>query len=60
VARIKKQCEDMNQEKNTALRERNGLKQQCTAAIRQWDIALRERNEYQEALAKVREKASCP
>lgn len=53
VSRIKKQCEDMMQERNVAVRERNGLKQQCTAAIRQWDIALRERNEYQEALSKV-------
>lgn len=50
---MKKQCEDMIQERNVAIRERNGLKQQCTAAIRQWDIALRERNEYQEALSKV-------
>jgi chromosome segregation ATPase len=50
---LKKQYEDVVQERNSAVRERNGLKQQCTAAIRQWDIALRERNEYREALAKV-------
>lgn len=43
------------EERNSAIRERNGLKQQCTAAIRQWDIALRERNEYREALAKVQQ-----
>lgn len=53
MARVKKQCEEMMNERNLAIRERNGLKQQCTAAIRQWDIALRERNEYQEALVKV-------
>lgn len=50
---MKKQYEEVVQERNSAVRERNGLKQQCTAAIRQWDIALRERNEYREALAKV-------
>ncbi|XP_068081799.1 disks large homolog 5 [Anabrus simplex] len=55
VNRIKKQCDEMAQERNAAIRERNGLKQQCTAAIRQWDIALRERNEYREALAKVQQ-----
>lgn len=53
VARLKKQYEEVVQDRNSAVRERNGLKQQCTAAIRQWDIALRERNEYREALAKV-------
>ncbi|XP_054265704.1 disks large homolog 5-like isoform X2 [Macrosteles quadrilineatus] len=53
MGRMKKKCEEMIQERNVAIRERNGLKQQCTAAIRQWDIALRERNEYQEALTKV-------
>lgn len=55
LGRMKKQCEEMIQERNVAIRERNGLKQQCTAAIRQWDIALRERNEYQEALSKVQQ-----
>ncbi|XP_075211047.1 disks large homolog 5-like isoform X1 [Lycorma delicatula] len=55
LGRLKKQCEEMVQERNVAVRERNGLKQQCTAAIRQWDIALRERNEYQEALTKVQQ-----
>ncbi|XP_073985790.1 MAGUK family member discs large 5 isoform X1 [Rhodnius prolixus] len=55
MARVKKQCEEMMNERNLAIRERNGLKQQCTAAIRQWDIALRERNEYQEALVKVQQ-----
>lgn len=55
TGRFKKQCEDIAQELNAAIRERNGLKQQCTAAIRQWDIALRERNEYREALSKVSE-----
>jgi hypothetical protein len=54
TGRFKKQCEDIAQELNAAIRERNGLKQQCTAAIRQWDIALRERNEYRDALSKVR------
>lgn len=42
-------------ERNSAIHERNALKQECTAAIRQWDIALRERNEYREALAKVQQ-----
>lgn len=55
AARLKKQCEEIAQERISAVRERNGLKQQCTAAIRQWDIALRERNEYREALAKVQQ-----
>lgn len=53
--RLKKQYDSVLEERNSALRERNGLKQQCTAAIRQWDIALRERNEYREALAKVQQ-----
>ncbi|EZA57168.1 Disks large-like protein [Ooceraea biroi] len=53
--RLKKQYDTVLDERNTAIRERNGLKQQCTAAIRQWDIALRERNEYREALAKVQQ-----
>jgi len=52
---LKKQYDSVLEERNSALRERNGLKQQCTAAIRQWDIALRERNEYREALAKVQQ-----
>lgn len=52
---MKKQYDEIVQERNSAVRERNGLKQQCTAAIRQWDIALRERNEYREALAKVQQ-----
>ncbi|XP_068992333.1 disks large homolog 5 isoform X1 [Neodiprion pinetum] len=55
AARLKKQCEEIAQERISAVRERNGLKQQCTAAIRQWDIALRERNEYREALAKIQQ-----
>ncbi|XP_063244378.1 disks large homolog 5 isoform X2 [Bacillus rossius redtenbacheri] len=55
VSRLKKQCEEVAQERNVAIRERNGLKQQCTSAIRQWDIALRERNEYREALVKVQQ-----
>lgn len=58
TGRFKKQCEDIAQELNAAIRERNGLKQQCTAAIRQWDIALRERNEYRDALSKVRQLAT--
>lgn len=53
AARMQKDYETLIQERNSTLRERNGLKQQCTAAIHQWDIALRERNEYREALAKV-------
>lgn len=52
---MKKQYDSVLEERNVAVRERNGLKQQCTAAIRQWDIALRERNEYREALAKVQQ-----
>lgn len=55
AARLKKQIEEVGQERNTVVRERNGFKQQCTAAIRQWDIALREKKEYQEALAKVQQ-----
>ncbi|GAB6028550.1 hypothetical protein CHUAL_002693 [Chamberlinius hualienensis] len=54
-ARLKKQLEEVVQERNGAIRERNGLKQQCTAAIRQWDSALRERNEAKEALTKVQQ-----
>lgn len=53
VTRLKKSYDEVCQERNAAIRERNGLKQQCTAAIRQWDNALRERNEIKEALAKV-------
>ncbi|KAJ9592918.1 hypothetical protein L9F63_015423, partial [Diploptera punctata] len=55
VTRMKKQCEEVAQERNAAIRERNGLKQQCTSAIRQWDMALRERNEYREILTKVQQ-----
>lgn len=55
ATRLKTDYEQMTLERNSAIRERNALKQQCTAAIRQWDIALRERNEYREALAKIQQ-----
>lgn len=50
VSRLKKECDELSQDRNNAVRERNGLKQKCTAAMRQWDIALHERNEYRDAL----------
>lgn len=53
LTRMRKNYEELAQEKNGALRDRNGLQQQCTAAIRQWDKALRECNEAKELLAKV-------
>ncbi|EFN86554.1 Disks large-like protein 5 [Harpegnathos saltator] len=55
ATRLKTDYEQVTLERNSAIRERNALKQQCTAAIRQWDIALRERNEYREALAKIQQ-----
>ena len=53
--RMRKNCEELAQEKNAANRDRNGLQQQCTAAIRQWDKALRECNEAKDLLAKVQQ-----
>jgi regulator of replication initiation timing len=53
--RHRKSIEDCVQERNVAIRERNGLQQQCTAAIRQWDKALRENNELKEQLSKVQQ-----
>lgn len=55
LGRTKNQYDEVVQERNDAIRERNGLKQQCTAVIMQWDIALRERNEYRDALSKVQQ-----
>lgn len=55
LSRMRKNYEELGQEKNSALRDRNCLQQQCTAAIRQWDKALRECNEAKELLTKVQQ-----
>lgn len=53
VMRLSKQLETTCMERDSAIVERNGLKQQCTAAIRNWDQVLREREEVKSALEKV-------
>ncbi|KAK2725696.1 hypothetical protein QYM36_000258, partial [Artemia franciscana] len=52
VSRLKKQCETLDYERNTAIRESKGLRQQCTAAIYQWNDAVQERDKLKEMLAK--------
>ncbi|CAG9564437.1 unnamed protein product [Danaus chrysippus] len=42
-SRLKTQCHDLTQERNSVIRERNALKQQVASVVRQWEGGVRER-----------------
>ncbi|XP_059054689.1 disks large homolog 5 [Achroia grisella] len=42
-SRLKAQCHELTQERNSIVRERNALKQQVGSVLRQWEGGLRER-----------------
>lgn len=42
-SRLKTQCHDLTQERNSVIRERNALKQQVAAVVRQWEGGARDR-----------------
>jgi len=55
ISQLKKQCNELFQERGITFQERDGLKQQCTAAIRRWDLTLRERNELHKGIQIVKQ-----
>ncbi|CAH0725461.1 unnamed protein product, partial [Brenthis ino] len=42
-SRLKTQCHELTQERNSVIRERNALKQQVASVVRQWEGGVRER-----------------
>lgn len=54
IDQLKKQCDELLKERDTAIQEKDRLKQQCTEAIRQWNLILQERNGHQEIIKKMR------
>ncbi|KAH3871821.1 hypothetical protein DPMN_035036, partial [Dreissena polymorpha] len=51
--KLKKQLQVVCSERDSAILERNGLKQQCTAAIRNWDQVIHECNDMKEKIQKI-------